>query len=345
MTYPFLESFAAAAYPCYWRAADGDFWMNDAAAEVDNPLYREDVVRRLLADIADSSPDTASPWVGSATRLRGLSVLPLEGGLLAAMTGSFEVPSAVIGNRMRDSLTNVFSSLSLLAKHSKEAAEEEELEAIQRNCYALLRLASNLEGAGAASNLPKDPAPIDLCGMLARTVDSVREVLPGRDIPLDLSLPEEPLFIRGSALMLERGVLNILRNSLQYTRDGNHIGIKLRRAGRRALLTIEDTGLGIRPENLGRIFEPYFSAEPYGEGSAPGLGLGLAVAREVVLAHGGSITCESRFGAGTTISLSLPLDEGEVPLKSKASPPSLNRFSPVFIQLEGLCLPYDLEEF
>lgn len=346
MTYSFLESFAPAAYPCYWLAPDGEFWMNEAAQEVDNPLYDGDMVRRLLVAQAEASgiAGAADHLLGGATRLWGLSVLPLEGGLLAVMTDAAATPTAAIGARLRDPITNIMSSLSPLAAQAHSAAAESHLEDIQRNCYILLRLAVNLENAATGKREPKGLPHIDLADHLRALFASVGEVIRSREIPIDLDLPETPLPVRANARLLSEAIFNILRNSLQYTRDGNRIRVRLRTAGRRALLTIEDEGLGIQPENLGRVFEPYFSAEPYGDSpETPGLGLGLAVAQEVARAHGGTLTCESRFGEGTRVSLALPLDEGGTLLESEARAYHTSKFSPLFVQLEGFCLPPAVE--
>lgn len=270
MPHPFCESFTTVPYPCYWLGTDSEFWMNDVAKEVDDPLYQGDVVRRLLAFYIDASPPggTHQPWLGNATRLWGLSVLPVDGGVFAAMSGRFESPGISIGSMMREHISEIVYSLEKLAKGTLPATDSsgdtimEAAEHAQEYCYGLLRLASNLENADNASRPPVNPVHIDLVEFTRRLISAVKEVQRNRDISFELSLPELPLPVRANPQKLEEAILNIVRNSMQYTRDGNRIHVSLRRAGKRALLTIEDTGMGIAPGNLARVFEPYFSADP-----------------------------------------------------------------------------------
>lgn len=351
MVHPFHESFAGVPYPCYWLGADGEFWMNDTAGEIDDPLYQGDILRRLLASYIDASSAGAAPqpWLGNATRLWGLSVLPLEKGVFAAMSGQFEPPGATLGSMMRNQVHEIVTALSTLSKGTPPDAGKpgdsilEAAERTQGYCYTLLRLASNLENADNASQPPVNLAYVDLAEFTRGLFLSVEQVLPNRDIPIELSLPELPLPVRANSKKLEEAILNIVRNSLQYTKDGNRIRVSLRRAGRRALLTIEDAGMGIAPENLIRIFEPYFSADPYGEPYRPGLGLGLSVAQEIARAHGGTVTCESRHGEGTSVSLALPLEESNEPLKSVPANTVFDKYAPVFVHLEGIALPPAVE--
>lgn len=346
MTNSFLQAFASAAFPCYWLAPDGEFWANGAAEEVDHPLYNSALIHRLLTSLTDTPAEKREGLnlLGGAIRLWGLSVLPLEGGLLAVMTGSFETPVSTIGAQLREPLSNIFFSLPPLATHSEQNFEAQ-LEGIQRNCYTLLRLVTNLENAAIGSWKPKNLATIDLAAFLRTLVAGVAQVTQNRQVPIEPDLPDEPLPVRAHPRLLSEGILNVLRNSLQYTRDGNHIRVRLRKNESRAFLTIEDKGLGIKPKNLSRVFEPYFSADPYDDGAPrSGLGLGLTVTQEIARAHGGTVACESQFGEGTRVSLSLPLNrEPAELLESEAAGYQSNRYSPVYVQLEGYCLPPALE--
>ncbi len=343
MDYPFLQPFARAPYPCYWLAADGSFWTNEVAQESDRLPFRIDTVYRMLTALAENGQGEASfpaqPWLGGAVQLGGLSILPLEGGLLAAATGVFEPPVFTIGSQLREPITNIFAILPLLAKRLEDA-DTRYLDEIQRNSYALLRLTANLECAGAVKDHALELAPIDLAAEMRSLVEGVCMVCGEQGIPIELDLPETPQPVMGEARYLSEAVLNLIRNSMQYTRDGNHIRVAVRTTGQRVVLTVEDAGLGIKPENLGRVFEPYFSADPYADGApSPGLGLGLSVAQDIIRCHGGVLTCESAFGEGSRFTVALPRAEGneETPLGGGAADYLLNRYSPIYIQLAGFC--------
>jgi signal transduction histidine kinase len=100
-------------------------------------------------------------------------------------------------------------------------------------------------------------------------------------------------------------VTNLVRNAAQALREaGGHVTVRTFRSARGSIgLAVSDDGEGIRPEDQPRVFEPFFSTKPAGRGT----GLGLTVVRNIVLAHGGQITFQSKLGSGTTFVVSLPL--------------------------------------
>jgi signal transduction histidine kinase len=100
-------------------------------------------------------------------------------------------------------------------------------------------------------------------------------------------------------------VTNLVRNAAQALREaGGHVTVRTFRSTRGSIgLAVSDDGEGIRPEDQPRVFEPFFSTKPAGRGT----GLGLTVVRNIVLAHGGQITFQSKLGSGTTFVVSLPI--------------------------------------
>jgi signal transduction histidine kinase len=96
-----------------------------------------------------------------------------------------------------------------------------------------------------------------------------------------------------------------VENAVKYTPSGGKVEIALARDGQEALVTVEDTGIGIPPADLARAFEPFVRLEA--AAATPGSGLGLAIARGVAVAHGGSLTVQSTPGAGSRFTFRLPL--------------------------------------
>lgn len=213
------------------------------------------------------------------------------------------------------------------------------IEAIQTNCYQLLRLASNLENALYIEGRRFEVEVVDVAALVSSLCTSVQAVCRDTGVPIRWQVPQFPVPVRGSRRLLGEALLNLIRNSLQYTRDGNEIDIKLTEAGGRAVLTVEDRGLGIKPGMVTEVFEPYFSADPYGDSDLrPGVGLGLSVVRQAVLAHGGTVNIESRFGEGTQVILALPQETGLADLaESEPADYLLNRYSSIYVQMCGYC--------
>ena len=112
-----------------------------------------------------------------------------------------------------------------------------------------------------------------------------------------------PLPIRADADRLSEVVANIVRNAIQAMPDGGNLAVRTEKAGGMARVVFEDTGPGIPPGHLTRVFEPYYSTK------RSGLGLGLALARRIVAAHGGDIEAANRKEGGAVFTLSIPLRE------------------------------------
>jgi signal transduction histidine kinase len=120
---------------------------------------------------------------------------------------------------------------------------------------------------------------------------------------------EAPVFVQVQPQLLGQALENLLDNACKYSRPGTLIVVAARQEGGCALLSVEDSGCGIAPEDLPRVFEPFFrSAQSVGERVA-GFGLGLAVVRGIAAAFGGTVTVASELGAGSRFELRLPLTE------------------------------------
>ncbi|NLW79923.1 MAG: HAMP domain-containing histidine kinase [Ruminococcaceae bacterium] len=333
--------YESAAFPCYFLQADGTLVMNTAAATAGPPLSDEKLITQLLttalqARHAQKNQLTVQPLLSDALTLRTLTLVPLEDGLLAMAAEPAESPTPAFSSQMREPLTNIFATLPLITKRLDDP-DLRYTEEIQENCYQLLRLANNLENAVRIEKRQYEPRSVDLVALVQSLCYCADSICHGT--PITWSLPDHVLPVRADAQLLSEMFLNILRNSLQYTRDGNHIAISLKEVGGKAVLTIEDHGLGILPENLEQVFEPYFSVDPYGDSHIhPGLGLGLAVVRQTAARFGGQVTIESRFGEGTKVFVALPLDKKpDDVLGSDSATYLLNRYSAVYIQLCGYC--------
>ncbi len=145
-----------------------------------------------------------------------------------------------------------------------------------------------------------DPKPGDLAAAVTALIDGYRAAPPaGVSLELDL---DGPLPARFDAKLLQRAVRNILDNALRAAAaGGGHVVVRLRREPGLAHLSVLDDGPGVRPENLPRIFDPYFSTHD------TGTGLGLPIARRVVEEHGGTIAARNRPEGGLEVALTLPL--------------------------------------
>ena len=100
---------------------------------------------------------------------------------------------------------------------------------------------------------------------------------------------------------IQQAFLNIILNAIHATGRGGNIYISASKNGTTAKVFIKDTGSGIKPDDMARIFEPFYSTNPMSSG------LGLAIAHRIITAHNGDINVESRIGEGTVVTITLPV--------------------------------------
>jgi signal transduction histidine kinase len=115
----------------------------------------------------------------------------------------------------------------------------------------------------------------------------------------------EGVFIRGDEAMLQQLVLILLSNALKYSNEGGLIRLSLMQKGRGAVITVYNTGAGIAPENLEKIFDRFYREDLSHNSAVAGNGLGLAIARTIAEAHKGHIRAESEQGNSATFIVTL----------------------------------------
>jgi heavy metal sensor kinase len=194
---------------------------------------------------------------------------------------------------------------SALNRERSPAEYRETLEACQRAAQRMRRLiASLLELArfdGGQEKLNRQR--FDLAQMARDCVELVGPIADAREVKIQCELP--PLECAGDAERLGQVVTNLLTNAIQHNPPGTEVRVKLEAQGNLAALTVADDGAGIPAEDLPRVFERFYQADKSRTGG--GAGLGLAISRAVVEAHGGTLEVSSQEGAGTTFVIRLPV--------------------------------------
>lgn len=131
---------------------------------------------------------------------------------------------------------------------------------------------------------------------------------PAREAGLTLSIePLTPCAVRGDDVRLGQVFFNALDNAVKYTPPGGRVTVRARPSGTRVRVEIEDTGIGIAAEHLPHVFNRFYRADPQPHRERAGAGLGLAIAKSTVAAHGGDIWLESQVGRGTVLHVDLEL--------------------------------------
>ncbi len=166
----------------------------------------------------------------------------------------------------------------------------------------------------------RSPAAFD--EIISSTVALVRGRAAERQVTVNLQL--QPLTAPVDAEQIGQIVMNLLSNAIQYNRPGGSVFVTLGKDGDAAVLRVADTGPGIAAEHQPHVFDRFYRVDPARTSDRGGCGLGLAICREIVLAHGGSIELESAPGQGAVFTVRLPLAPAEATttnLADRAEPP------------------------
>jgi signal transduction histidine kinase len=208
--------------------------------------------------------------------------------------------AASIVHDIRSPLAALRGTAELLQAKVPDPAHREKLKIIIEEVDRLARLSGEmLEFSSQAQ--PLNSRPVSLDQLIGDFLKSVEPRLEQEQIRLEARL-DYPGVLLLDARKMVRLLHNVVGNALEAMQPGGTLTVETRSAEGRALLEISDTGCGMSPEILGRIFEPFFS-----EGKDQGSGLGMAIARRIVEQHDATIHIESTPGAGTRVQVSFPI--------------------------------------
>jgi signal transduction histidine kinase len=216
-----------------------------------------------------------------------------------------------VSHELRTPLASILGYLEILT--SEEVGEltdlqSEFLDIIETNSHRLLTLIDDLLTLAGLENgkLAMRLEPFDLSELVRGGIQAERPVLAERGLEVDLQLPAHPVQVNADTHRLGQVVDNLLANAIKFTPDGGRISVRLTEAEGLAELIVEDSGIGISPDDVGNLFERFFRARSATEQAIPGTGLGLAISKGIVEAHGGAIAVTSELGHGSTFTVLLP---------------------------------------
>ena len=217
---------------------------------------------------------------------------------------------ATASHELKTPLTSIRLAVHLLLEESVgplTAKQTELLLDARENSERLLAMINNLldlarleQGSRQLNLEPEQPE-----SLLRIAADAVRPRADDQAIEVVLDMPQGLPKVAVDASRLGSALGNLLDNALTYTDRGGKITLGARAEGDTVTLSVADTGVGIPPESLPHVFEKFFRVPSQSKGV--GTGLGLAIVQEIVAAHGGTITCESTPGKGTTFRMTLPV--------------------------------------
>jgi PAS domain S-box-containing protein len=183
------------------------------------------------------------------------------------------------------------------------------LDTIERNAAAQMQIIEELLDLSAmsAGNLRLNIAPVDLRDLIGGAVETIRPAADAKSISLYVSIDGALGELAGDAVRLRQVLWNLLANAVKFTPAGGRIDVIAREGAHDVDITVKDSGPGIEPAFLPHVFEPFRRGESLSTRTVGGLGLGLAIVRHIVEAHGGTVTADSNGpDTGSTFIVRMP---------------------------------------
>lgn len=217
---------------------------------------------------------------------------------------------ATLAHELRNPLAPIRSAVTLLQRPATTADERARgLDVIGRQVDLMARLLDDLLDVArfARGKMVLRREHVDLAGVLARAVETVMPLIRGASHRLVLQPTAAPIYVDADPMRLAQVFTNLLTNATRYTERGGTLRLTTSVVDDAVEVLVEDTGVGIDPADLPRLFEPFSQIHPAGDRPNGGLGLGLALSRAIVGLHGGTITARSPgLGRGSTFTVRLP---------------------------------------
>jgi PAS domain S-box-containing protein len=218
---------------------------------------------------------------------------------------------ATLAHELRNLLAPLANSGQVLQMQGAENPAVRRVgEIIDRQVRQMKRLVEDLMDVSRISrgSLQLQRQRIVLQDVVNQAVEIVRPLVESRRHRLEVFLPSAPLELHADPDRLRQAVVNLLNNAAKYTDPGGEIAATVDREGDEAVVRVRDTGIGMQPEQMATIFELFTQAHPSLHQSQSGLGLGLALVRDLVTLHGGTVQARSAgIGKGSEFIVHLPI--------------------------------------
>lgn len=219
---------------------------------------------------------------------------------------------ATVSHELRTPLSPILAWIQMLRLPRGAAELPNALEVMERNAKALIHIIDDLLDMSriVSGTLRLDVRAVDIDAIVHSAVETLTPAADSRQVRIELELASPAPPLRGDASRLQQVVWNLLSNAIKFSRPGGRVTVKTVRSGMRADILVTDEGSGIDPAFLPYVFDRFRQQDGSITRKHGGLGLGLAIVRQVVELHGGTVRAESRgSGTGATFVVSLPIVE------------------------------------
>jgi PAS domain S-box-containing protein len=231
---------------------------------------------------------------------------------------------ATLAHELRNPLAPIRNALAILKMPVADPSVLERSRAMmERQVQHLVRLVDDLLDVSRVmrGRIELRRERLDVATVLGLAVETAQPVIQAQGHELTVSLPPSPIAVDADPVRLTQVVSNLLTNAAKYTARGGHVWLSAERDGEWAVIRVRDTGIGLAPEMLARVFDLFVQVDNSVARSQGGLGIGLTLARSLVEMHGGHISARSDgLGKGTEFAVRLPLASARAADAVSASP-------------------------
>jgi signal transduction histidine kinase len=220
---------------------------------------------------------------------------------------------AMLSHELRSPLAAIHYAVRFLRTQTGEVAAQQRMQAlIERQLGRMTHLVDELLDVSriASGRMHLHRERIDLRDVVSHAIETLESDLSERNHRLSTEFPDAPVWLQADAGRLEQVFVNLLANAARYTDAGGELRVWVHTKDRQAVVRVRDSGVGIAPEALPHIFDLFKQANEADPRSKSGLGVGLAVVRNLVELHGGSVAAASAgAGQGSEFAVRLPTEE------------------------------------
>jgi CheY-like chemotaxis protein len=222
-----------------------------------------------------------------------------------------------LSQELRSSLATILGWANLVRENRRDLAAAEGLVEIENDAQSQRRVVDELLDVSRiiTGNLRIDTEPVDLALLAGDVVASVRRAAAEKELTIEIESRGGACRLAGDSARLRQILSNLLSNAVDSTPAHGRVAVLLEQHGDRVVLRVTDSGKGIEPSLLARMFEPHRDARGATAHDQEGLGLGLAIVRHLTEMHGGTVAAESAgLGAGATFTITLPVRPFSAPI-------------------------------
>jgi signal transduction histidine kinase len=225
---------------------------------------------------------------------------------------------AILAHELRNPLTPLRNGLDLLRRNPDAEDSKDIRDMMDRQLAHLVRLIEDLLDVSRISQgkIELRKERINVSDLVCAAVEASQPAIDSARHSLTIDIPSEPLWIDADLIRISQVIANLLSNAAKYTPPAGRIGIVVRAVGKHVAIDVSDSGIGIPPEMQSKIFQLFTQIDNHLHRAQGGLGVGLALVKQIVALHGGTVEAASAgVGEGSVFSVHIPLASSPEPIK------------------------------